>query len=171
MKSKLIIYSLLLVLNFATVAIAQTADKGVKSGARYVKLLHAYSQGAQSSAAVGQAANKYSIIMVWKGAEAPSTLFWRGDAGWWPCKIAKAHKAAKKNITKYNVPFVTSPLSPGDIIKGDTLAITAMPGGKFPIPTEIPKKATNTLFFKADGSGWLSVHVKKVTKLEEETAQ
>lgn len=143
---------------------AQTAKKAKSK--TYLKLVEAYTQrtrpGRPESAPPPTGTH---FIIVWEYAKYPETFFWRGEGGWLSCNMLKAHKITNKsrNMPKgidYRTEFVT-----GDQVhKGDTLQLTPVTGGKFPIPDEIPKDAKNTLFFKTGGSGWLSFLVENITK-------
>ncbi len=98
------------------------------------------------------------FILVWQQKQYPETFFWRGENGWLPCKMEKAHK---DNAGKA---YVSENISAGDIHKGDTLMLTPVAGGRFPMPEEIPMSMKNTLFYKFGGSKWMSFFVKKVAK-------
>jgi hypothetical protein len=72
-------------------------------------------------------------------------------------------KQPKKGNTIPDRDYTTEAITNSALKKGDTLEITPLRGGKFPIPAEIPTDATNTLFFKTIKSNWLSYPVKKIT--------
>ena len=129
------------------------------------KLLEAYSQKIVPGIPGAQPKTNFKFIIVWQGAKYPETFFWRGDGGWLTCSILKAHKIKNKGKSnpagvEYNTEFAGG----DNIHTGDTLQLTPTPGGKFPIPTEIPADAKNTLYYKTGGSGWLSFPVKYITK-------
>lgn len=140
------------------------ADARKKSSA-YFKVLEAYSQRTVPGAPGGQAKTAYHFIIIWENAKYPETFFWRGENGWMTCNMVKAHKIRKKDKSVPAGIDYTTEFAAGDAIhKGDTLQLTPMSGGKFPIPDEIPKNAKNTLYFKTGGSGWLSFPVKNISK-------
>jgi len=104
------------------------------------------------------------FIIVWEAAKYPETFFWRGENGWLPCKIMNAHKVVCRSPEfPAGLEYTVSHIKGDDIHVGDTLELTPMLRGKFPIPHEIPEDARNTLFFKAGTSGWLSYAVKQIT--------
>lgn len=100
------------------------------------------------------------FVVRWEGAGYPETMFWRGDGGWLTCRIEKAHKVNTKGKPDY----IVEELATDNIRKGDTLMLTPLTGGRFPIPTEIPEQAKNTLYYKVNGSKWLAFPVSKITK-------
>ncbi len=162
MRSKyLLIFVLLLILPAADIRAKNMPKKKQKT---YIKLLEASSQKILPGSPGGQVKTNYRFILIWEGDQYPETFFWRGDNGWLTCKLEKAHKIKKKD---HNVPagedYRTDP-GTAEIHKGDTLKLTPVAGGKFPIPAEIPKTAKKTLFFKTDGSRWLSFPVNKMVK-------
>jgi hypothetical protein len=97
------------------------------------------------------------FIIKWNDTNYPETFFWRGDNGWLSCKIVRAHKAGKMMAT-------TDDANGDQVHKGDTLMLSPVTGGRFPIPKEIPTSAKNTLFYKVNGSAWLSCKVKSIAK-------
>ncbi|MES2702966.1 MAG: hypothetical protein V4649_10020 [Bacteroidota bacterium] len=154
-----------LVLGIATAGCAQTKVKTkVKMAAEnksYFKLLEAYTQNTIPGIPGQLVETGHHFVIVWQSKKYPETFFWRGANGWMTCKIEKAQKITTRSAPRgiaYNTEFVTG----DDIHKGDTLMLTPVKGGRFPIPAEIPSRAKNTLFFKAGGSNWLSYPVKKI---------
>ena len=103
------------------------------------------------------------FIIVWKAAKYPETFFWRGENGWLPCKILNAHKVVCKSPDfPKGMEYTVSHVKGDDIHPGDTLELTPMLRGRFPIPTEIPADAKNTLFFRAGKSSWQSFPVAEI---------
>ena len=153
-----------LVLCLATPSIIHAKTPGKKKDKPNFKLIEAYSQRTLPGIPGVPIKTDYHFILVWEGTKYPETFFWRGENGWLPCKIEKAHKIVKKD---HHVPDgldYRTEQAGGDIHKGDTLELTPLAGGKFPIPPEIPKEAKNTLFFKTGGGGWLAFPVKDIVK-------
>jgi hypothetical protein len=163
--------SRILCLFLAGLSLSATAQTKVKSKSKAVakkdnfRLLEAYSQRTLPGIPNGPVEVGYHFIVIWQNAKYPETFFWRGDNGWMTCKIEKAHSVTghDTNVPKgldYGTEFVT-----GDQIhKGDTLALTPVKGGRYPIPAEIPATAKNTLYYKVGGSKWLSFPVKNIGK-------
>jgi len=104
------------------------------------------------------------FIIVWEAPKYPETFYWRGENGWLPCKIMNAHKVVCRSPDfPIGLDYTVSHIKGDDIHVGDTLELTPMLRGKFPIPPEIPGDAKNTIFFKAGKSGWLSYAVQEIT--------
>ena len=136
-----------------------------KKSKPYFKLVEAYTQRTLPGIPRASIKTDYRFILVWEGANYPETFFWRGDNGWLTCSMVKAHRIAHKNRNApegqdYSTEFVKN----GDVHKGDTLELTPIAGGKFPVPAEIPADAKKTLFYKTGGSGWLPFPVNTITK-------
>ena len=150
----------------AILSITVTAKKKSKKKPKVnLALVEAYSQRIVPGIPGSQPQTSIHIIAVWEGASYPETMFWRGDGGWWGCNIASAHKIVNRQYIRANYQeYEKSVISPDKIKKGDTLQIDPVPGGKFPVPTEIPADSKNTLFFKTGDSGWLSFHVDTFVK-------
>jgi len=147
----------------AGTAHAQTGTK--EKNKTYFKLIEAFTQRTVPGRKEAPPMANIHFIIRWEGTKYPETFFWRGASGWLSCSILKAHKVVNRpnNMPTgidYSIEFVT-----GDRIhKGDTLELTPVTGGKFPIPDEIPKDAKNTLYYKTGGSGWLPFRVQNITK-------
>jgi len=80
------------------------------------------------------------------------------------CKVEHARKNNGKSGTAKGIPYATTPATGDDIHPGDTLELSPVTGGRFPIPADIPASAKNTLFYKTNGSGWLKFPVSKIAK-------
>ncbi len=163
-KGIFIILSLAIIVSFQSVAKTKT-KKAAKTG---ITLLEAWSQKTVPGIPRVPPRTNYHFIAIWEGANYPETIFWRGENGWENCNIAKAHKIIYKAPEKgkkqeYNTEIVTA----DKIHRGDTLQLVSIPGGKFPVPAEIPADAKNTLFYKTGGSGWLSCPVKAIEKKQD----
>lgn len=76
----------------------------------------------------------------------------------------RAHKAVGKLRMPAGKDYMTEVVTGDQIHSGDTLLLTPVTGGKFPIPSEIPDTATNTLFYKTGGSKWMSFRVNTIGK-------
>lgn len=146
----------------STAANAQTSSR--KKSKTYFKLVEAYTQKVQAGRQETPPMTGTHFIIVWENAQYPETFFWRGENGWLSCNMLKAHKITgkTKDIPK-GIEYRTEAATGDQIHKGDTLELSPVTGGRFPIPDEIPKNAKNTLFFKTGGSHWLSYPVKKIT--------
>ncbi len=160
------IRSLLFLSLCVAISFTVTAKKKSKKRSKAnIALVTAYSQRIVPGIPGSQPQTVLHIIAVWEGASYPETMFWRGDAGWWGCNIAAAHKIVNRRFIRADYrEYEASVISPDKIQKGDTLQIDPMPGGKFPVPAEIPNDAKNTLFYKTGGSGWLSMHIDTITR-------
>jgi hypothetical protein len=154
-------YFLLLGLCSTTVlqCIAQT--NGVKPATSYAKTIAATRTQPENK----KGNDSYSILIVWKSADQPEFIFWRGERGWLSCDMAKAHK--NPNPEPGESWYTTEDIDAAGIKKGDTLEIVPVPGGKFAIPKEIPATAKNVLFLKTPKTGWLSLPVNNI-KLKKE---
>ncbi len=149
---------------FVFVGTPATFAKSKKKQAAF-KLIEAYTQRSLPGIPGAPVQTDTKFIILWQGASYPETFFWRGESGWLSCRIDKAHKVkpGTKNIPRgmeYTTEFVTGE----QMHKGDTLQLTPVTGGRFPIPKEIPASAKNTLFYKTAGSGWLAFQVKTITQ-------
>jgi hypothetical protein len=163
LKTKSIAAGLLL-LTSAGFLHAQTKAGAVKNGVSNAKLIEATSQRIVGGARGQQPHTQYSIVLVWKGSQKPATFFWRGDNGWWGCSTGRGHKMGRK-ANPMNPDYTATSLNFPEIKKGDTLLITPAPGGKFPIPAEIPATAKNTLYYQLGSSKqWYALPVKNMIK-------
>jgi hypothetical protein len=146
-----------------TKAKAKTKKKKVVKTQSYFTLLEAYNQRIVPGTPEGPEETGQHFVIKWQTATYPETFFWRGDAGWMNCKIEKARKVTgnRRNMPK-GIDYTTKMVTGDDITNGDTLMLTPVRGGRFPIPPEIPESAKNTLFFKTGGSKWLSYPVKNI---------
>lgn len=130
-------------------ALAKKKPKG------HFTLLEAYHSTPQNDAQAPPMTGDHFVIK-WNDEHYPETFFWRGGGGWLSCKIEKAHKSGMGNYVTADDQSVAH--------RGDTLMLSPVTGGRFPIPKEIPDNAKNTLFYKTGGSAWLSFPVKRITK-------
>lgn len=121
-----------------------------------VKLVTAFSKTIPANKQSNPPAAGYFFVVKWEEATPPETFFWRGESGWLNCVIEKACKKGK-GYTGKNIDL-------GKIKKGNTLLLTPVTGGRFPVPAEIPENAKNTLYYKTAGSGWIAFPVSKITK-------
>lgn len=147
------------------VATKKAVTKKVPAKAKpYFVVLEAFNQNILPVKAHTTPTTGEHFIIVWEAPKYPETFFWRKDSSvWLPCKIMKAHKVVCKSPDfPEGMEYSISHVKGDDIHPGDTLELTPMLRGKFPIPTEIPKYAKNTLFFRAGKSPWLSLPVKEI---------
>lgn len=126
----------------------------------HFKLITAYSKKIADNEQTNPHMAGTFFVIKWTGDTYPETFFWRGENGWLTCSIDRAKKVTKNGKTEYTSGFATAET----IRKGDTLMLTPLIGGRFPIPDEIPQDAKNTLFYKVGGSKWLSFQVKNIEK-------
>ncbi len=150
MKLKQVLSLILLCMSVVSPAGATSKKK------THFKLVTAYTRKIDESKQTNPPMAGYFFVIKWEGDSYPETFFWRGDNGWLTCNIEKAIKGKNSYIGK--------PIEISKIKKGDVLLLTPLTGGRFPVPTKIPEKAKNTLFYKVGGSGWLDFPVKKVSK-------
>ena len=137
-----------------------------------IKLVEAYTQRTVAGIPGAPPTTGQHFIIIWQGASYPETFFWRGQAGWLNCNMQKAHKLSAKAKETFNgVEYSTEYLTGDQIHAGDTLQLSPVTGGRFPIPAEIPKGAKNTLFYKTSGSKWLSFPIKKLSTKRDITLQ
>ena len=162
MRMKYIVCSVAALL-LASAAVFAGTKKAPKANFR---LLEAFTQRLRQGNPSAPPPTGEHFIIVWQADTAPETFYWRGKTGFMMCMIQKAHKINKKDASKFppGMDYRLEPTGNGAIAKGDTLEITPVARGKVRIPDEIPQNATNTLFYKTTGSGWLLFPVKKFTK-------
>lgn len=143
----------------------KTKRKKVVKTTSYFTLLEAYTQNTMPGTPGGLQETGHHFVIKWQTATYPETFFWRGENGWMTCKIEKASKITgdRTNVPR-GMDYRTRMVTGDDIKKGDTLMLTPIRGGRFPIPPEIPETAKNTLFFKTGGSKWLAFPVKTIGK-------
>lgn len=154
MTARYFLYLLILGLSVTGTANA----KGKKTQKAHFNLIEAYNKKIQEGTNSNPPMTGDHFVIKWEDANYPETMFWRGEGGWLTCKIEKAHKAPKSGA------YTTEEANGGQIHKGDTLMLSPVTGGRFPIPAEIPTSTKNTLFYKTGGSGWLAFPVKKIGK-------
>lgn len=140
---------------------AQNKKKAPKKKPQpYFKLVEAFTQNTYPAKPHATPTTGEHFIIVWEAAKYPETFFWRKDSGWLPCKMMMAHKVVCKSPDfPEGMDYTISHVKGDDIHVGDTLELTPMLRGKFPVPNEIPKYAKSTLFFRAGKSGWQSFPV------------
>jgi hypothetical protein len=168
---KLKYFLFFLVLGFTVAANAQhkKAKASKKKAFPYFTLVEAYTQRTLPGIPSQLPTTGEHFVIVWKWAKFPETFFWRPeDGGWLPCKMLKAHKVTERTP---NMPegldYTTTHVKGDDIHEGDTLELTPVIRGRFPIPAEIPKNAKNTLFFKTGKSGWLSYPIDSIARKQD----
>lgn len=156
------LYLGLLVTLLIAAPLTTEAKKRAKKQKVYFELQEAYAQRVIPGIPNAAITTDNHFVIKWLGDKCPTVFFWRGDNDWKTCSIDKAHIIISK-VNDYKV----EDASCEQIHKGDTLMITPMISGKFPQPSSLTPEVKNTLFFKTDGSDWLSYPVKKIgTKLD-----
>ena len=133
---------------------------GFSKSAKNFKLITAYTKSIEQGEQSNPPMAGYFFVVRWENENYPESFFWRGNNGWLTCNIEKAHKVVVNGKSEYK----SEPFDITTLRKGDTLMLVPVTGGRFPIPKEIPTKAKNTLFYKVNGSKWLSFPVNKITK-------
>lgn len=165
-------YFFCFVLIFLAICSNEPAVYAKKRTKTNIKLLEAYSLRTIPGIPGAQVQTEYHFIITWQGAKYPETFFWRGDGGWLTCSISRAHKMLNKgHNTPGGMDYSIERVTNDNIHKGDTLDLKPIPGGKFPIPGEIPNDVKNTLFYKTGGSGWLSFPVNTIGKKPDRVMQ
>lgn len=137
----------------------------VKSATAYAKVIEATRQRTLPGARGSQPVDEYRLLIVWKSTTKPESFFWRGASGWMPCEVAKAHKHTQPQAGERW--YTVEEISTAKIKKGDTLELLPVAGGKFPIPSQIPSSAVNTIFLKTQKTSWLSLPVKNLKKADD----
>ena len=151
-----------LVIIFSFAACAQAKKATVKSGGSYAKVVQSTVQRTFPGAPGSTPTETFHIMIAWKNTQPPATFFWRDDKGsWFECFPMQVHKKKKADPESW---YTTNNLSLEKVKKNDTLELTPVPGGKYPIPAGIPENAANTLFFKTAKSGWMSLPVNNIKK-------
>ena len=152
---------------FSGAVMAKGKTKHKKTGTKEtIKLLEAYAQRTIPGTPGGLPPASFHFVIIWGGATYPESFFWRGENGWLTCKTEKAHKITKNEIRNFppNMEYATLAVGGDEMHKGDTLLLTPIKGGKFPVPAEIPKDAKNTLYYKTGGSKWIAFPIKNIIK-------
>lgn len=121
-----------------------------------IKLVSAFSKKIPESAQSNPPKSGEFFVIKWNEGSYPESVFWRGQGGWLTCNI---EKAVKKGGSYKGVPIEMEKIK-----KGQLLLFTPVTGGRFPIPSEIPENAKNTIFYKTAGSAWIAFQVKKISK-------
>lgn len=157
---------LILVLACGIAGNVAAGSKVPKKAVKHFRLLEAYSQNSISGIPGGPKKEGHHFVIIWQAKTTPETFFWRGENGWMTCSVEKAHKLTKTELK--DVPagtcYSTADVAVEEIHKGDSLMLTPLRGGKYPIPTEVSAKSKNTLYYKVAGSKWLASPVKKIVK-------
>lgn len=139
--------------------------KKTKKVSAKAELVEAYTRERLAGTSDGNSETSTYLVIVWRSSTYPESFFWRGNGGWLPCKYEKAHKlAAGTKDMPEGVDYTTERIRPDAVKAGDTLLLTVLRGGKFPVPAEIKDNVQNTLFFKTNGSKWLPLAVTTLKK-------
>jgi len=130
----------------------------------YFMLLESYTQRILPGRREGRPVTNTHFIIVWQGNKFPQAFVWKDTTGFFTCNITKAHKiVGNGRNTPQGMDYYTENIAVEKISKGDTLELTPVAAGK-PAIVGMPQKTENTLFFKTNGSGWLSSPVKNMTR-------
>lgn len=139
--------------------------KKAKKVSAKAELLEAYTRDRLAGTSEGNSETSTYLVIVWLSSTYPESFFWRGSGGWLPCKSEKAHKVlAGSRDMPDGIDYTIERVRPDAIKAGDTLLLTVLRGGKFPIPAEIKDNVQNTLFFRTNGSNWIPLAVKTLKK-------
>lgn len=159
------LFTLMLASGVAALATAGT-KKTVKT-TRPFHMLEAYTQNKVSGIPGGVKEEGHHFVIIWDAkANTPESFFWRGESGWMNCIVEKAHKLTKAELktAPSGSCYSMADVEAENVKKGDTLMLTPLRGGKFPVPAEIPASAKNTLYYKVAGGKWKPFPVKNITK-------
>ena len=137
---------------------AAASSKAKKKQKTHFALIEAYNKKMPVAEPGAPPMTGDHFVIKWNDTNYPETFFWRGESGWLSCKVDKVHKAVKAGG------YTADPAIGDQVHKGDTLMLSPVTGGRFPIPKEIPTSAKNTLFYKTGGSEWLAFPVKTIAK-------
>lgn len=160
--------TLLLASGFAGFAAA--GSKTLKKTVKHFHVLEAYTQQKLSGIPGSPREDGHHFVIIWDAkTTTPETFFWRGANGWMNCSLEKAHKLTKAELKSVpaGTAWSTADVVAEEIHKGDTLMLTPLKGGKYPVPGEIPAKAKSTLFYKVTGSKWMAYPVKNIVTRKE----
>ncbi len=137
-----------------------------KSTSEHMKLVEAFTQRTLPGIPGAQPTTQTHFIIVWLDSKYPKSFFWRGENGFLNCNIERAHKISKKEQGKFppGIEYMTEVAGGDQIHKGDTLQLTPVTGGRFPVPKEISKTAKNTIFYRVGESKWLGFSVNAIGK-------
>ena len=130
-------------------SVAQTTEnKLAANGAKSAVILNATSERINPGRKESDPYTTYQFKMVWRSTtKKPVSFFWKGQEIWKACdvKILSRHKDEQ-------------------VKKGDTILLTTIPNGKFPMPESVAKLNTPSIVVKTINNDWLYIPVKKITK-------
>lgn len=170
MTTKLFLLAAAVTVSTAACAQTKKTTKKTSKKAANFTLIEAYKQTMVGGVPGGLQETGHHFVIKWQAASYPETFFWRGENGWMTCKIEEAHKVTNRKTTPRGIDYNTRMVTGEEIHTGDTLMITPVKGGRYPVPAEIPATAKNTLYYKVGGSGWLAYPVKNMGKKADVTA-
>jgi hypothetical protein len=129
-----------------------------------MRLVEAYTQKLTPGRKEFPAETSMYIVVEWRSRESPETFFWRGDGGWLSCRTEKAHHIERPAGMRPfgGMDYTLDPPDNKPFVKGDTIMLSPVTGGKFPVPGTIPASARNTLFYKTTGSDWKAFPVDSI---------
>jgi hypothetical protein len=140
----------------------------LKKKNRDLRLIEAYTQKRTPGRREFPAETTMNIVVEWRSKTSPETFFWRGEGGWLTCRMVRAHRLnTSATVGSRPIAGLDYSLEAPDnnpFHKGDTLMLTPVTGGKFPIPAAIPESARNTLFYKTVGSEWKAFPIDSIAK-------
>lgn len=100
------------------------------------------------------------IVLRWNAKAFPTAFFWRGEAGWMPCKAEVAHRVERRTVgVPEGIDYQTKRVSLDRVAAGDTILLTVMSRGKYPVPDGITDGIKNRIYYEKQGSGLLFVPV------------
>ena len=134
---------------------AQEKKKTAGSGKSYASLISASMQRRLPGMRGSEPIITYTFVLKWKSSQVPETFFWRGNNAWMNCKVM-AYKTKNNDQNEA--------ISLDKVKRGTYIQLTAMPGGKFPMPEEIQNTKGQDIFFKTSTSGWRYIPVTNIIK-------
>ncbi len=156
------------VLSILNTTIAATKKK--KSSSKDFTVIEAYTQKVVPGKGGNPPSNGTHIIIKWTNSQEPETFFWRGDVGFLMCQLRKVHKIEPEQAKKFpkGRTYIYEDMSNGvNIKKGDTVELSPITGGRYPVPKEVTDTIKNTIFYKIVGnSNWKNQKVTSITKKE-----
>lgn len=100
------------------------------------------------------------VVLRWNAKVFPTAFFWRGETGWMPCKAEVAHRVDPRTAgVPAGVDYQTKRVNLDKVAAGDTLLLTVMSRGKYPVPDGITDDIKNRIYYEKQGSGLLFIQV------------
>ncbi len=153
------IFTLIIALSIVASACAQSKKTKTAKQPVHASVLEV-ERKPETNTEEGYTITPYRIVLVWKTATAPTTFYWRGEDGWMNCMVNKVRRKGKMTM-KQTGWYTAAEISPEAVRRNDTLELIPVPGGRNPIPIEIPETAKNTVYYQLKGSSkWNGLAVK-----------